>query len=468
LVLRRVELQEMTAEQKSQAINPEVRGEVGNQSAQIEAQQSPQALEQMRALTQNLMERICERENLNQAMKRVRSNKGSPGVDGMNVYTLEGWMDQNGEQLLRSLLEGQYCPQPVRAVEIPKPGGGVRELGIPTVIDRMIQQAILQVLNPILDPTFSDSSYGFRPKRSAHQALHAASAHVKAGYVYVVDLDLEKFFDRVNHDILMSRLVKRLGDKRLLRLVRRYLQAGMFKNGIVIDHEDGTPQGGPLSPLLANVLLDEFDKELEKRGHRFCRYADDCNIYVRSEQAGQRVMASLTRFLSKRLRLKVNEEKSAVAYAEARQFLGYRLLRGGKLGLAPKSVVRFKDRVREITSRNRGVKLTQVVVELNRYMTGWLNYFRHAMLRTLLRILDAWIQRRLRSYRLIQCKRRYTIVRLLVSHGASPSDAWDALWSRPGKWRLSQKPAVRYALAGAWFKSLGLMNLLRTYDAFKV
>jgi len=457
----------MIAEQKSQTINPEVRGAVGNQSAQIEAQQSPQALEQMRALTQNLMERICEQENLNQAIKRVRSNKGSAGVDGMSVYTLQGWMDLNGEQLRRSLIEGQYRPQPVRAVEIPKPGGGVRELGIPTVIDRMVQQAILQVLNPILDPTFSDSSYGFRPKRSAHQALHAAGAHVKAGYVFVVDLDLEKFFDRVNHDILMSRVAKHIGDKRLLKLIRSYLQAGMFKDGIELAREDGTPQGGPLSPLLANLLLDEFDKELEKRGHRFCRYADDCNIYVRSEQAGQRVMSSLTKFLLKRLRLKVNLQKSAVAYAEARQFLGYRLLRGGKFGIAPRSVAKFKDRVRAITSRNRGVKLEQVVDELNRYTTGWLNYFRYAMLRAALRHLNAWIQRRLRSYRLIQCKRRRTIVRLLISRGVTKTDAWNAMSFRPGKWRLSQKPAVRYALNESWFKSLGLTNLLRVYDAFK-
>jgi RNA-directed DNA polymerase len=458
----------MIAEQeKSQTIVLEVRGAVENQSAQIESQQSTQAHEQMRALTQNLMERICEPSNLNEAVKRVRSNKGSPGIDGMSVYSLEGWLDINGQQLRRSLLEGQYRPQPVRAVEIPKPDGGVRELGIPTVIDRVVQQAILQVLSPLLDPTFSESSFGFRPRRSAHQALRAACEHVKAGYVYVVDLDIEKFFDRVNHDILMSRLAKRIDDKRLLRLIRWYLQAGMFKNGIALDREEGTPQGGPLSPLLANLLLDEFDKELEKRGHRFCRYADDCNIYVRSEQAGKRVMASLTEFLSKRLRLKVNQQKSAVAYAEERQFLGHRLLRGGKLGVAPKAIRKFKSRVREITSRHRGVKMERIIAELNLFTRGWLNYFRHAKITQLLRLLDGWIRRRLRCYRLVQCKRRYIVVRLLLKLGAEKSEAWNAVRSRPGPWRLSQKDVTRNALSCEWFTSLGLFSLSSKYAAFK-
>ena len=467
-VLWREELQKMiTDQQKRQVISHEVRGEAGSQSAQIEEQQSTQAQEQMRALRQNLMERICESKNLNQAIKKVRANKGSPGVDGMHVNELESWMKINQSKLSESLLEGNYRPQPVRAVEIPKPGGGVRELGIPTVIDRVVQQAILQVLDPILDPTFSESSYGFRPRRSAHQALKAACGYVKEGHVYVVDLDLEKFFDRVNHDILMSRLARRIEDKRLLRLIRWYLQAGIFKNGIELAREEGTPQGGPLSPLLANLLLDELDKELEKRGHRFCRYADDCNIYVRSEQAGERVMQSVTEFLEKRLRLKVNKQKSAVAHVEERQFLGHRLLRGGRLGIASKAIEKVKGRLREITGRHRGVKFESMLDELNAFTIGWVTYYRHALVRMLLRELDSWIRRRLRCYRMVQCKRKLRKVRLLTSLGTNKSDAWFAVKYGSGPWRLSAKPAVKLAMRDEWFRSLGVISLLLRYDALR-
>lgn len=455
----------MLVEKTEQANSPEVRGEVGSQSAHIEEQQSPQVQGEGRALEQQLMEKVCETSNLNQAVHRVRRNKGSAGVDGMGIEELEKWMKINGDNLKRSLLAGEYGPQSVRAVEIPKPKGGVRKLGIPTVIDRVVQQAILQVLTPILDPTFSDSSYGFRPKRSAHHALKAASTHVKEGYLYVVDLDLEKFFDRVNHDVLMSRLARRIADKRLLRLTRRFLQAGMFENGICVVREEGTPQGGPLSPLLANLLLDELDKELENRGHRFCRYADDCNIYVKSQQAGERVMDSVTKFLDKRLRLKVNKQKSAVAHVEERQFLGHRLLRGGRLGIAPRSIKMVKDRVREITGRHRGVKFKQMLEELQAFTIGWVTYYRYALVKTLLRELDGWIKRRLRCYRMVQCKQKWRRVRLLVSLGVNISDAWHAVKYDPSPWRLSHKPAVQLAMSDNWFREAGLISLAQRYDA---
>ncbi len=282
-----------------------------------------------RALTQDLMDRVCTRSNLNEAYERVKANKGAPGIDGMTVEELGGWLKAHKDELLNSLREGTYQPQPVRGVKIPKPGGGERQLGIPTVVDRFVQQAILQVLSPILDPTFSDSSYGFRPGRGAQGAVRQACAYVEDGYTVVVDLDLEKFFDRVNHDVLMTRLGRHVGDKRLLRIVGRLLRAGLMENGVCVTREEGTPQGGPLSPLLANLLLDDLDKELEKRGHRFCRYADDCNVYVRSMKAGERLLVSLERFLARRLRLKVNREKSAADWVWKRKFLGFRLLDGG-------------------------------------------------------------------------------------------------------------------------------------------
>ena len=311
------------------------------------------------------MEKIAGSANLNQAYKRVKANQGAPGVDGMTVTDLRPWIAANREALIASLLDGSYQPQPVRGVEIPKPGGGKRQLGIPTVVDRLVQQAILQVLEPLLDPSFSASSFGFRPGRGAHDALHQAREYVADGREIVVDLDLEKFFDRVNHDVMMSRLARRIGDKRLLRIIRRFLAAGMMQYGVSTERHEGTPQGGPLSPLLANLLLDDLDKELERRGHRFCRYADDCNIYVRSQAAGERVMASVTWFLERRLRLKVNRQKSAVAPVGERKFLGYRLDAEGDLGIAPKSLQRAKDRLRQITRRNRGVSLGRMIDEAN-------------------------------------------------------------------------------------------------------
>src|SRR5215468_3395519 len=340
-----------------------------------------------------LMEAVVARENLLDAYSRVMSNKGAAGVDEMPVEQLKPYLQEHWAQIKEDLLNGAYKPQAVRCVEIPKPNGGMRQLGIPTVVDRLIQQALHQVLSPLFEPNFSQSSYGFRPGRSAQQAALAAREYVAEGRRWVVDLDLEKFFDRVNHDVMMSRLARRIGDKRLLRIVRRFLAAGMMQHGVSTARYEGTPQGGPLSPLLANLLLDDLDKELERRGHRFCRYADDCNIYVRSQAAGERVLASVTRFLEGVLRLRVDREKSAVAKTEERKSLGYRLLSGGRLGIAPKSLDRARERIRQITRRNRGVSVGQMTSELNSYLTGWVIYFRHAACKTHLTELDGWIRR---------------------------------------------------------------------------
>lgn len=429
-------------------------------STRIEERQDlTKAFSKDESLTESLMENICLPANLNCAYKQVKANKGAAGTDGMTVTELGSWIKQHKEELIQSLLEGSYKPQKVRAVEIPKPDGGIRQLGIPTVVDRLIQQAIVQVLEPIFDPIFSDSSFGFRPKRSAHQALKRAQEYVRDGRTISVDIDLEKFFDRVNHDVLMSRLAKRIKDKRLLRIVRRFLEAGIMKQGVYIERYEGMPQGGNLSPLLSNLLLDELDKELEKRGHKFCRYADDCNIYVRSQKAGERVMSSIKNFLEKKLRLKLNEKKSKVAEVEECKFLGYKLLNDGRLVIAEVSVKRFKDKIRQITKRNRSVKLEEIIRQLNKVLQGWVGYFRLTEYPKQLAGFDGWIRRKLRCYRLKQRKASQSIVKFLATLGVDEYDAKCLGNSGKGWWRLSYNPVIHRALSNAWFEKLGLVNL---------
>jgi RNA-directed DNA polymerase len=414
------------------------------------------------------MEQVCDPKNLLRAYRRVRSNKGKPGVDGMTVDELAPWLRQHGASLTASLREGTYRPQPVRGVQIPKPGGGQRQLGIPVVVDRLVQQMILQVLEPLWDPTFSDSSYGFRPGRSPHMALERARQLVNHEQrEFVVDLDLEKFFDRVNHDILMSRVARRIGDKRLLLIIRRFLQAGLMQDGVCVAREEGTPQGGPLSPLLANLLLDDLDQLLELRGHRFCRYADDCNIYVRSLAAGQRVMDSVTRFLEGKLKLRVNRNKSAVAQVGERKFLGHRILLNGKLGISPKSVDRAKEKIRQITRRKRGVSFAQVIGEINSFVVGWLTYYRYAAYRFELQRLDAWIRRKLRCYRLKQRKPGRSMSAFLRKMGVPAASASKVGSSGKGPWRLADCPPVHQAMSNRWLQSQGLVSLVHRYDLLR-
>ena len=450
-------------EQVGSVMRPVDFGEAGSGSETNEERQSFTAVDQQRALTQNLMERVVLPSNLNVAYRRVKANKGSWGIDRMTVEELSPWLSTHKGQLIEQLITGTYTPHQIRGVQIPKPTGGVRQLGIPTVVDRLVQQAILQVLEPILDSTFSQASHGFRPRRSAHTALKQAQAHVADGHVIVVDVDLEKFFDRVNHDVLMGRLYRWIGDKRLLRIIRRFLEAGMLQEGVKIRRVEGTPQGGPLSPLLANLLLDDLDKELERRGHRFCRYADDCNIYVRSKQAGARVMRSITRFLETKLRLRVNQAKSAVAHVQERKFLGYRLLSGGRLGIAPASLKRVKERIREITRRNRGVSMGTVIRELKEYLTGWVTYFRYAQCLGHLKQLDAWLRRKVRCYRLKQRKRAKPIADFLMDQGVPEWRSWILALSGKGWWRMSGSPQANEAMSIQWFQKVGLINLTSRY-----
>lgn len=418
-----------------------------------------------RTLAQDLIEAVVETQNMRKALKRVKGNKGSPGADGVTIDDLGNYLGEHWKRIRVELLEGRYIPEPVRRVDIPKPDGGMRQLGIPAVIDRLIQQAVLQVLEPLYDPTFSNSSYGFRPGRSAHQALEAARDHIENGKGWVVDLDLEKFFDRVNHDILMNRLSRRIGDKRMLKLIRSYLTAGIMANGIVIERTEGTPQGGPLSPLISNILLDELDKELEKRGHAFCRYADDCNIYVASKRAGERVMESLKRFLEIKLKLKVNKEKSAVARPRERKFLGLRIVKMKEaiISIAPKSIDRFKKKVREITKRNRGISLVRMVEELNRYTMGWVNYFGIAKAKSLMMDMDSWIRKRLRCFIWKQWKGWGTRVRNLQKTGVGPWLAYGMASGKHGPWKVAGSPAMTRAVPNDYLKKQGYKSLYDRY-----
>jgi len=445
---------------------PDRAGESGTESGLVEERQMSSVTNEQRALTFDLMDRVAELANLEKAVRKVRRNKGAPGVDGMEVGELPVWFTSNWCKLQEQLLTGTYLPTQVLGAQIPKPHGGMRQLGIPTVLDRVVQQALLQVLEPLLDPTFSESSFGFRPGRSAHHALFQASGYVREGSEVVVDLDLEKFFDRVNHDILMSRLARRIGDKRILKLIRRFLEAGMLQDGICIRRHKGTPQGGPLSPLLANLLLDDLDKELENRGHTFCRYADDCNIYVCSMVAGQRVLASVTAFLETKLKLRVNRKKSAVAYVWERQFLGYRLRRGGKLGISPKSLNRAKDRIRGITRRNRGhVTGRQMVSELNEFLSGWVTYFRFADCKGHLKRLGAWMRRKFRCVILKRLKRPKSIADFLQKLGVPEWRSWILAVSGKGWWRKAGSPQANEAMNTAWLNRQGLIDPLIRYES---
>jgi RNA-directed DNA polymerase len=444
-------------------LRPDQVGEARSLSVRPEEQQTPTASDPARALTVNLMEEVTDRDNLNRAYSRVVANKGAAGADGLTVGDLKTWIADHKATFIAALLDGSYQPQPVRGVQIPKPGGGMRQLGIPTVVDRLVQQAILQVLEKYLDPTFSASSFGFRPGRGAHDALAQASRYVAEGRTIVVDLDLEKFFDRVNHDILMSRLARRLGDKRLLRIIRRFLEAGLMQDGVCVERHEGTPQGGPLSPLLANLLLDDLDRELERRGHQFCRYADDCNIYVQSLAAGERVLASVTKYLEEHLQLRVNRAKSAAASVEERKFLGHRLLADGTQTIAPQSLERAQDRVRDITRRNRGVSFEQVVRELNSFLTGWVTYFRYAKAKGVLTDLGGWVRRKLRCVRLKQRKRAKAITDFLHGLGVPWDRCWTTAACGKGWWRMAQTPAAQQGMSNAWFQAQGLVNPLDRY-----
>ena len=413
---------------------------------------------------ERLLEAIVSRENLNLAYKRIKSNGGSHGVDDMTIEELLPYLKRHGTALRRSILEGTYNPQAVRRVEIPKPDGGTRQLGIPTVVDRLIQQAIGQVLNSVFDKGFSANSYGFRPGRSAHMAIKAARNHIEDGNRWVVDLDLEKFFDRVNHDKLMSLVARKVKDKRVLRLIRKYLESGVLANGIKVKNEEGTPQGGPLSPLLANIMLDELDKELESRGHKFCRYADDCNIYVGSMKAGARVMGSITRYIESVLKLKVNRKKSAVDRPGRRKFLGFSFyVKEGKARnfIHAKSIQRFKAKVREITSRSNGRGMEWRREKLARLIMGWVNYFHIADMQRNAGDLDGWIRRRIRMCYWKQWKRIKTKHDNLVRLGLDTSKAWEFANTRKGSWCIAGSVILKHALSNECLEKLGFPSLCR-------
>jgi len=411
-----------------------------------------------------LMEAVCERGNLMLAYQRVMKNKGAAGVDGIGVAEFKDHLKQHWPTIKVKLLAGGYMPQPVRRVDIPKPQGGVRTLGIPTLTDRLIQQALHQVLSPIFEADFSTSSYGFRPGRNAHQAVKAAKQYVTEGRRVVVDMDLEKFFDRVNHDLLMEKLSKKVSDWRVHRLIRRYLEAGMMAEGMVSPRTEGTPQGGPLSPLLSNILLTELDKELERRGHAFCRYADDCNIYVKSKAAGERVMAGITRFLSDTLKLTVNAAKSAVARPWERKFLGYSMTRhkAPKLRIAPTSLKRLEDKIREVLKGARGRSLTHTIQELNPVLRGWAAYFKLTGTKKALEELDGWIRHKLRCILWRQWKRVYSRAMNLMKAGLTEERAFRSACNQRGAWWNSGASHMNQAFPKLYFDRLGLVSLLDT------
>jgi len=447
----------------------EVAGGTGEKKER-EHQTSTAVKEKTQPEGEMLLEEVLRRENMLSALRRVRSNKGAPGMDGMTVEELAPYLKTEWPRIREELLKGTYEPMPVRQVEIPKPSGkGMRPLGIPTVLDRMIQQAILQVLTPIFDPHFSESSYGFRPGRCCQDAVKAAQGYVGSGYRFMVDLDLEKFFDRVNHDVLMARVARRVKDKRLLRLLRRYLKSGVMVGGVIQGREQGTPQGGPLSPLLSNILLDDLDKELERRGHHFCRYADDCNIYVRSKAAGERVMESISRFLEKRLRLKVNREKSAVDRPWRRDVLGYTMTwhRQPKLKVSPDSIQRIRGKIRELMRKARGCSLTKIIGELVPLLRGWINYFRLSSVKIAFEELDGWIRRRLRCVLWQHWKKPRTRARKLIEKGIERETAYISAYNGRGAWWNSGASHMHSAFPAKWFIQQGLISLLSQHQRFQ-
>lgn len=431
--------------------------------SQPEAERLLAGCDQQASQRMRLMERILSRENMMAAYQRVVANKGAPGIDKMTVEQLKPYLKEHWPRIKKELLAGRYRPAPVRGVEIPKPGGkGMRLLGIPTVVDRLIQQAIHQVLMPIFDPGFSNSSYGFRPGRSAHDAVRAAQSYVAHGNRFVVDLDLEKFFDRVNHDVLMARVARKVKDKRVLRSIRRYLEAGLMMGGIETARSEGTPQGGPLSPTLSNILLDDLDKELERRGHSFCRYADDCNIYVKSRRAGERVMASVTRFLTGKLRLKVNAAKSAVDRPWKRSFLGYSMTWHMKprLKVAARSVARLRDKLRATFRQGRGRSIGGTVETLVPILRGWINYFRLAQVKGVFEELDGWLRRKLRCILWRQWKRPRTRAAKLMARGLDEQRAWRSAYNGRGPWWNAGASHMNDAYRKSFFDNLGLLSLL--------
>lgn len=423
---------------------------------------------QERTLSEAMMEEIASHQNLLRSYRRVVSNGGSAGVDGKQTKELKNWLRTNHTNLRKQLMSGTYRPQGVKGVEIPKPGGGKRQLGIPTVVDRFVQQAIAQVMMRQYEPTFSEHSYGFRPARNCWQAVQEATSVVSEGKSYVIDLDLEKFFDEVNHDHLMSRLSKRIGDKRVLKLIRLFLQSGIMQGGVICQRIKGTPQGSPLSPLLSNIVLDELDQELESRGLKFVRYADDVKIFAGSEKAAQRIKANITSYIESKLLLKVNQQKSRICRGYELNFLGHCLLYDNKVGLSKESETRLKAKVKTITQRNRGISFAQVVKEVNQVLRGWHLYFRYAAMQTKIQKIDGWIKRRLRCFRLKQCKRVMGIVRFLRKEGVEEKLSWQTALSGKGWWRLSNSPATNMAMNDFWFAKEGYYSLSANYKRFKL
>ncbi len=458
----------MNEEQQKNRSNPALKARVGSEASDgaMRGSESQMAINETESLvkTEQLLEEVISKENLGRAIKQVMRNKGAAGIDGMTVDKLPDYLKVNWRTIRQRLLEGQYEPKAVRRVEIPKPGGGMRQLGIPSVVNRFIQQAVQQVLQKHWDGTFSQYSYGFRPGKSAHQAVKQAQEHVSSGQRYVVDIDLEKFFDRVNHDVLMGRVAKRIKDKRILKLIRAYLNAGMMEGGLAKPTEEGVPQGGPLSPILSNLLLDELDQELEKRKFRFVRFADDCNIYVASKRAGERVMESITKFLEKKLKLKVNKEKSGVDRPWKRKLLGFTFTnhKKPKRRIAPIALKRVKDRIRRITSRNRGGNLEQIGKELGSYLRGWISYYSYCQTPSVLQDLEEWIRRKLRCLIWKRWRRGTTRYKRLRKQGLTWAEARGLAKDRArGPWRMSQHPLINKALTIANFQLLGLPNLVK-------